>query len=36
MVETEKENAFSVINFTDKQIEIVGFGREGSRILTIK
>ena len=36
MVETEKENAFSVINFTDKQIEIVGFGREGSRILAIK
>lgn len=36
MVETEKENAFSVINFTDKQIEIVGFGREGSRILSLK
>lgn len=36
MVETENENAFSVFNFTDKQIEIVGFGREGSRKLLIK
>lgn len=36
MVETENENAFSVVNFTDKQIEIVGFGSEISRTLSIK
>jgi hypothetical protein len=36
MVETEKENAFSVITFSDKQIEIVGFSREESRILKLK
>jgi len=33
MVETEKENAFSVISFTNEQIEIDGFGREESRNL---
>ena len=36
MVETEKENAFSIISFTGKQIEIEGFGREASRTLLIK
>jgi len=36
MVETEKENAFSIISFTDKQIEIEGFGSEISRSLLIK
>lgn len=33
MVETEKENAFSVISFSDERIEIEGFGREESRNL---
>lgn len=33
MVETENENAFSVITFSDKKIEIEGFGREESRNL---
>jgi len=33
MVETERENAFSLISFSDKQIEIEGFGREESRII---
>jgi predicted phosphodiesterase len=33
MVETENENAFSVITFSDKKIEIKGFGREESRSL---
>ncbi|TNF43862.1 MAG: phosphoesterase [Bacteroidetes bacterium] len=33
MVETENENAFSIISFSDKQIEIKGFGREESRLL---
>ena len=36
MVETENENAFSIISFSDKQINIEGFGREESRILVIK
>jgi predicted phosphodiesterase len=36
MVETETENAFSIISFSDKQIEIKGFGREESRILNLK
>lgn len=36
MVETEKENAFSVISFSDKRIKIEGFGREENRILSIK
>lgn len=36
MVETEKENAFSIISFTDKQIEIEGFGTEISRTLSIQ
>lgn len=36
MVETEHENAFSIILFTDKQIEIKGFGREESRLLKMK
>jgi predicted phosphodiesterase len=33
MVETESENAFSIISFTDEKIEIEGFGREESRSL---
>lgn len=33
MVETENENAFSVITFSDKKIEIEGFGREENRSL---
>lgn len=36
MVETENENAFSIISFSDKQIEIKGFGREESRNLSLK
>ena len=36
MVETENENAFSIISFSDKQIEIEGFGREENRILKVK
>jgi predicted phosphodiesterase len=36
MVETENENAFSIISFTDKRIEIKGFGREESRILKLE
>jgi len=35
MVETEKENAFSVISFSNEKIEIKGFGREESRILKL-
>jgi predicted phosphodiesterase len=31
MVETENENAFSVISFSDKKIELEGFGREKNR-----
>ena len=33
MVETETENAFSIISFSDENIEIEGFGREASRTL---
>ncbi|HRX11873.1 MAG TPA: metallophosphoesterase [Draconibacterium sp.] len=33
MVETENENAFSVITFSNEKIEIKGFGREVSRSL---
>ncbi|MBK6284392.1 MAG: hypothetical protein IPF54_18750 [Draconibacterium sp.] len=36
MVETENENAFSVISFTNETIEIEGFGREESQSLSIK
>jgi 3',5'-cyclic AMP phosphodiesterase CpdA len=36
MVETKTENAFSIISFSDKQIEIEGFGREESRILKLE
>ncbi len=36
MVETENENAFSVISFSDKRIEIEGFGREESRSLKLE
>ena len=33
MIETETENAFSVLTFLDEKIEIQGFGREKSREL---
>jgi len=36
MVETETENAFSIISFSDKQIKIKGFGREESRNLLLE
>lgn len=36
MVETEKENAFSVISFSNNKIEIKGFGREESRGLLLE
>lgn len=36
MVDTETENAFSVFSFGNEKIEIKGFGREKSRIFTIK
>ena len=36
MVETETENAFSIISLIDKQIEIKGFGREESRNLLLE
>ena len=36
MVETEIENAFSIISFSDKQIEIKGFGREENRNLLLE
>ncbi len=35
MVETENENAYSIITFTDKKIEIEGFGREANKSLPI-
>lgn len=35
MVDTEKENAFSVVTLSNKRIEIEGFGREISRNLPI-
>jgi len=36
MVETETENAFSVISFSSERIEIEGFGREKSKILLLE
>ena len=33
MVDTENENAYSIIPFTDTRIEINGFGREENRSL---
>jgi predicted phosphodiesterase len=33
MVETENENAFSVVSFTGQKIKIKGFGREANRLL---
>jgi len=36
MVETETENAFAEVLFTDEIIEIKGFGQEQSRILDIR
>jgi predicted MPP superfamily phosphohydrolase len=36
MVETENENAFSIISFSDKKIEIKGFGREENRSLSFE
>jgi len=36
MVETETENAFSVISFANDKIEIKGFGREESRSISLE
>lgn len=36
MVDTEKENAYSVVTFSEKEILIEGFGREKSRKLEVK
>ncbi len=36
MVDTENQNAYSTITFSDDKIEIKGFGREESRSLTVK
>ena len=36
MIETETENAFSVITFYDEKIEIEGFGREENRNLLLE
>ncbi len=36
MVDTENENAYSIITLTDSRIEITGFGREVTRSLPIK
>jgi predicted phosphodiesterase len=36
MVETEEENAYSVISFSDDKIEIEGFGREENRSLLVE
>lgn len=36
MVETEKENAYSIVSFSDDRIEIKGFGREERRSLPIR
>ena len=33
MVDTETENAFSILTFFNNRIEIEGFGREKNRIL---
>lgn len=35
MVETENENAFSIISFSDEKIDIKGFGREESKSLLL-
>jgi manganese-dependent ADP-ribose/CDP-alcohol diphosphatase len=36
MVDTEKENAFSIVSFLENKIEVEGFGREVNRSLDIK
>jgi hypothetical protein len=36
MVETESENAFAEVTFSDDMIEIKGYGREESRKLNIE
>jgi len=36
MVETESENAYSTITFSDNRIEVEGFGREVTRSLPVK
>jgi predicted phosphodiesterase len=36
MVDTEKENAYSIISLSDDKIEIEGFGREESKSLMVK
>ena len=36
MVETETENSFSVVTFSNEKIEIEGFGREESRSISLE
>jgi len=36
MVDTEMENAFSIVSFSEDKIEIDGFGRQQNKILGIK
>jgi hypothetical protein len=36
MVDTENENAYSIIQFSDDKIEITGFGREESQTYFVK
>lgn len=36
MVDTETENAFSLVSISEKQIKIEGFGREKNRVLSIE
>lgn len=36
MVDTETENAYSIVSFTNKEISINGFGREESKKLSVK
>jgi len=35
MVDTENENAYSIVSFTKDRIEIEGFGREVTRSLPL-
>jgi hypothetical protein len=35
MVDTETENAYSIITFSDDKIKIEGFGREVNRNLAV-
>jgi manganese-dependent ADP-ribose/CDP-alcohol diphosphatase len=36
MVDTETENAFSIVSISENQVKIEGFGREKNRVLSIK